>query len=117
MVHNFCDFIHSLSYSFNKVQKHYTDKNEDELQGDISFVSNRTDKSDELNKLIEEFEKIHPNVTVKLELIGDAEEILERKASLGDMADVTLVPSVIQGKEFYKYFLPIDDLGITKKSI
>lgn len=106
-----------LVIALNKVQKHYTDKNEDELQGNISFVSNRTDKSDELNKLIEEFGKIHPNVTVKLELIGDAEEILERKASLGDMADVTLVPSVIQGKEFYKYFLPIDDLGITKEKV
>ena len=53
-----------LVIALNKVQKHYTDKNEDELQGDISFVSNRTDKSDELNKLIEEFEKIHPNVTL-----------------------------------------------------
>ncbi len=90
---------------------------EEELHGDITFVSNRTDKKNEINKIIEEFEKIHPHVNVNLELIGDAEEILERKASLGDMADVTLVPSAIQRKEFYRYFLPINDLGITKEKV
>lgn len=89
----------------------------DELIGDISFVSNRTDKKEELNKLVEEFEKIHPNVNVNLELIGDAEEILERKASVGEMPDITLVPGVIESKEFYKYFLPIDDLGFSKEKL
>lgn len=91
--------------------------NKEGLHGDITFVSNRTDKKNEINKIIEEFEKIHPDVSVNLELIGDAEEILERKASLGDMEDVTLVPSAIQRKELYKYFLPINDLGITKEKV
>lgn len=95
------------------------EKNHDvaNLYGNISFVSNRTDKREKLNELIEEFEKIHPNVNVKLELIGDAEEILERKASVGEMADVTLVPSVIERREYHKYFLPIDDLGFDKESM
>lgn len=102
----------------NKFLKHDEEKPAPkEIKGDISFVSNRTDKKDELNELIEEFKKIYPNIDVRLELIGDAEEILERKASVGEMSDVTLVPSVIERKEFYKYFLPIDDLGFTKESI
>ena len=79
----------------------------DELNGEISFVSNRTDKSNELNQLIEEFEKIHPNVHINLELIGDVEEILERKAAVGDIPDVTLIPATIDKKEFSKYLFII----------
>ena len=89
----------------------------DELNGEISFVSNRTDKSNELNQLIEEFEKIHPNVHINLELIGDVEEILERKAAVGDLPDVTLIPATIEKKEFSKYFLPIDDLGFNEDNV
>ncbi|ETJ25861.1 putative ABC transporter extracellular-binding protein yurOprecursor, partial [human gut metagenome] len=60
---------------------------------------------------VDEFEKIYPNVHVNLELIGDVEEILERKAAVGDLPDVTLVPASINKREFSSYFLPIDDLG------
>lgn len=115
----FIVIIFFIQFMFlGKLLKYDEDNNsEKELHGDITFVSNRTDKKKELNKIIEEFEKIHPNVNVNLELIGDAEEILERKASVGEMADVTLVPGVIERKEFYKYFLPIDDLGFNKEKI
>ena len=34
---------------------------EDELKGDIKFVSNRTDKRDEIEALINEFEKLLSN--------------------------------------------------------
>lgn len=82
-----------------------------DLEGTISFVSNRTDKSEELNLLIEEFEELHPKVKVDLELIGNPEEILQRKATVQDLPDVTLVPASIKTSEYYKYFLKIDDLG------
>ena len=81
------------------------DRTQNFLHGNIDFVSNRTDKSDELNELIDEFEKMYPNVHVNLELIGDVEEILERKAAVGDLADVTLVPASIDKREFSNYFL------------
>ena len=87
------------------------------IEGEITFVSNRTDKRTEINNLINEFEKINPKVKVKLELIGDAEGILERKASVGELPDVTLVPSVIDAKELNNYFLPIDDLGFNEGNI
>ena len=94
------------------------DKNiSDELRGEIYFVSNRTDKSVELTKLIKEFEDMHPNVNVKLELIGDVEAILERKAAVGDLPDVTLIPSTIDETQYSKYFLPIDDLGFDRNKI
>lgn len=93
------------------------DKNSSNLQGDIDFLSNRTDKSTELNELVKEFEEMHPNVNVNLELIGDAEEILERKANVGDLPDVTLVPANTYTNEFNKYFLPIDDLGFNENNM
>lgn len=93
------------------------DNNSSEIHGNIDFVSNRTDKSVELNNLIEEFEKMYPNINVNLELIGDVEEILERKAAVGDLPDVTLVPGNIEKKEFNRYFLPIDDLGFNEENV
>lgn len=90
---------------------------EDELIGDITFVSNRTDKRDEIEALIDEFKKVHPNVNVQLELIGDAETILQRKASVGELPDVTLVPANISKSEYENYFLPIDDLGFNDDNI
>jgi len=88
-----------------------------ELEGTISFVSNRTDKSDELKLLIEEFEELYPKVNVNLELIGDPEEILKRKASVQDLSDVTFVPESIRSSEYYKYFLKLDDLGFDSSNI
>lgn len=104
------------SKDFN-LSNNIDDENGQNLEGNITFLSNRTDKRNQLNDLIKEFESIHPKVKVKLELIGDAEGILERKASVGELPDVTLIPSVIENKEFNKYFLPIDDLGFNEENI
>jgi raffinose/stachyose/melibiose transport system substrate-binding protein len=93
------------------------DIKKDELEGSITFISNRTDKRKELNLLINEFEKIHPKVKINLELIGDTEEILRRKASVGELPDVTLVPTTINFSEFNNYFLPLDDLGFNEDNI
>lgn len=93
------------------------DNSENEISGSITFVSNRTDKQKELSDLIDEFENVYPKVKVKLELIGNAEEILQRKASVGELADVTVVPNVISSNEYSRYFLPIDDLGFNKDNI
>lgn len=87
------------------------------LKGDITFVSNRTDKGVEIEALIKEFEEIHPNVNVNLELIGDAQSILQRKASVGELPDITLVPSTISKSEYRNYFLPLDDLGFDDSNI
>lgn len=93
------------------------DIKKDELEGSITFISNRTDKRKELSLLINEFEKIHPKAKINLELIGDTEEILRRKASVGELPDVTLVPTTINFSEFNNYFLPLDDLGFNEDNI
>ncbi len=89
----------------------------DNLEGNITFVSNRTDKSVEIEALIKEFEEINPKVNVTLELIGDAQSILQRKASVGELPDVTLVPSTISKNEYRNYFLALDDLGFNDSNI
>lgn len=88
-----------------------------ELEGTISFVSNRIDKSEELKLLIEEFEELYPKVNVNLELIGNPEEILQRRASVQELSDVTLVPASIKTSEYDKYFLKLDDLGFNSNNI
>ena len=50
-------------------------------------------------------------------MIGDAETILQRKASVGELPDVTLVPSNISKNEYANYFLTIDDLGFNDNNI
>ncbi|MCR1951121.1 ABC transporter substrate-binding protein [Clostridium sp. DSM 100503] len=93
-------------------------KNENkELAGEITFVSNRIDKKEELKTLISEFEEEHPKVKVNLELIGDAEEILQRRAMVQELPDVTLIPSAIKASEYSQFFFDLDDLGFTEDNI
>ena len=106
-----------ILYTGIKASFNNKDGNNNEIHGSITFVSNRTDKQDELKKLITNFENVYPKVKVKLELIGDAEEILQRKASVGELADVTVVPSIITSNEFERYLLSLDDLGFDKDDI
>lgn len=90
---------------------------EEELKGDITFVSNRTDKRDEIEEMINSFEELHPDVNIKLELMGDPDKILQRRAAVGELPDVTLVPSTIPKTEYDNYFLTIDDLGFNNDNI
>lgn len=91
--------------------------NKESVTGEISFVSNRVDKANEIRILIEEFNEIYPDIKVKYELIGNVEEILKRKAAVGELYDVTLVPTGIMTMELKNYFLPIDDLNFTEEKI
>lgn len=86
---------------------------------EVTFVSHRTDKERELKELIRkfEYENESENVKVKLELIGDPQEILQRRALVQELSDVTLVPEAINANEYDKYFLEINDLGFTEKDI
>ncbi|GAA0752805.1 ABC transporter substrate-binding protein [Clostridium sartagoforme] len=102
--------------AYNK-EKAVINKENEDLEGEIVFVSNRTDKKEELSNLILEFEELHPKTKIKLELIGDVGEVLERRAMLQELPDVTLVPGAIKVSEYDKYFIPIDDLEFTDENI
>ncbi len=102
------------------VSQKYMDENNAENKKSaetITFISNRVDKEKELKELIAEYESTHNNVKINLELIGNAEEILSRKLSIGELPDVTLIPEIIHKDNFSKYFIPIDDIGISKENM
>ena len=102
------------------VKFNYKEENSDskiELEGEISFLSNRVDKKEELNKLIKEFEKKYPKTKVNLELIGDLGEILQRRANVQELSDVTIVPTTMGVDEYSKYLLPLDDLGFSEDNL
>lgn len=88
-----------------------------ELEGSITFVSNRTDKKENIEKIIEEFRLLNPKVNIELELLGDASTILYKRALVGELPDITLVPGGINVTDYNKYFLPIDDLGFDRDNI
>ena len=106
-----------LIFLFNGRNINSIVKKDNNLEGDITFVSNRTDKRQEIQELINNFEKLHPKVKVNLELIGDAQAILQRKASIGELPDVTLIPSTISKTEYSNYFLALEDLGFSDDNL
>lgn len=91
-------------------------RNNSQTYGRIKFFSQRVDKKNELENLIEKFEKKYPGIEVDMELIGSPGEYLTRKASVGELPDVTIVPYNIPKQKFPDYLLPIDDLGFTQDS-
>lgn len=101
------------------IKEKFVDTNAEEevVTENISFICNRTDKKLELEKLVNEFETSHPNINVNLEIIGDTDEILQRKTAVGDLSDITIVPAYMDNSEFKKYFLPINDLGFSEENI
>ena len=106
-----------LIFLFNGRNINSIVKKDNNLEGDITFVSNRTDKRQEIQELINNFEKLYPKVKVNLELIGDAQAILQRKASIGELPDVTLIPSTISKTEYSNYFLALEDLGFSDDNL
>lgn len=67
--------------------------------------------------ILNDFQEINPNIKVNLEVIGNVEEILKRRASVGELPDVTLVTASIKNDELKDYFLPLDDLGFSDDNI
>lgn len=98
-------------------RQYFSNVNKSTLEGEITFVSNRTDKEAEIQELISEFEKMHPKVNVKLEVMGEIEDVLQRRITVGELPDVTLVPGSVNTSEYSKFFLPIDDLGFNDENI
>ena len=87
------------------------------IHGEIKFFSQRVDKKDEIEELIKEFEIQYPNVKVNVELIGEVGNYLKRKASVGELPDVTMVSENIVKSRYNDYLLPIDELGFTKDNL
>ena len=80
-----------------------------ELTASIKWTTHRTDRGEDgtLDKIVAEFNKVYPNITVEVEAIPDfAEEALLRLSS-GDYADLMAIPAIDKA-EYANYFMPLD---------
>ena len=80
----------------------YTD-----LTANIKFMHHKTDRQQDgtMDKLIAEFNKVYPNITVELEAITDYAETALLRLPTEDWGDVMFIPTV-DAADLPTYFLP-----------
>ena len=85
----------------------YTD-----ITATIKFLHCRTDREEDgtIAAMIEEFNKVYPNITIETEGVTDYAEDSLLRLSTGDWGDIMLIPA-IDTKELSTYFLPYGDLA------
>lgn len=96
-----------------KLGEDYTD-----LTATIKFLHCRTDREEDgtMAKLLEEFNKAYPNITVETEGVTDYAEDALLRLSTGDWGDVMWIPA-IDTKELSTYFLPLGSLDDMSKEL
>ena len=94
------------TYSQITLGQDYTD-----LTASIKYIHCRTDREEDgtFAKLVEEFNKEYPNITVETEGITDYAEDSLLRLSTGDWGDIMLIPAVDKA-ELPNYFIPYDTL-------
>ena len=101
------------SYSQITVGEDYTD-----LTASIKYIHCRTDREEDgtFAKLVEEFNKVYPNITVETEGITDYAEDSLLRLSTGDWGDIMFIPAVDKA-ELSNFFQPFDTLENMQKEI
>ena len=91
----------------------YTD-----LTASIKWIHHKTDREEDgtIAKMIAEFNKDYPNITVETEGVTDYAEDALLRLSTGDWGDIMFIPAVDKA-EFANYFQPIDTLDNLSKEI
>lgn len=90
------------TYASIKLGEDYTD-----LTASIKFMHHKTDREGDgtMEKLIEEFNKVYPNIQVETEGITDYAETALLRLPTGDWGDVMFIPA-IDMVDLPEYFLP-----------
>ncbi len=90
------------TYASIKLGEDYTD-----LTASISFMHHKTDREEDgtMAKLVEEFNKVYPNITVTTEGITDYAETALLRLPTEDWGDIMFIPSV-DAKDLSTYFYP-----------
>jgi raffinose/stachyose/melibiose transport system substrate-binding protein len=102
-----------LSYTAIKLGEDYTD-----LTTTIKFIHHKTDRAEDgtMDKMIAEFNKVYPNITVEAEAVTDYAEDALLRLSTGDWGDVMFIPA-IDKSELSTYFVPFDTLDTLSESL
>jgi len=86
------------------------------LEGEITFLTHRTDKADNvLTEIANEFMEKNPGTKIIVEP-NPGDDIVKTRIAGGEFADIMFEPgnSGWSKKDFQEFFEPIDDLGFTK---
>lgn len=91
-----------LSYASIKLGEDYTD-----ITTSIKWIHHKTDREEDgtIQKYIDEFNKVYPNITVEHEGITDYAETALLRLPTGDWGDVMFIPA-IDMVDLETYFLP-----------
>lgn len=95
------------------VGEDYTD-----LTASIKFLHCRTDREEDgsIAAMLEEFNKVYPNITVETEGVTDYAEDALLRLSTGDWGDVMWIPA-IETKDLSTYYLPLGSLEDMSKEL
>lgn len=96
-----------------KLGEDYTD-----LTATIKFLHCRTDREEDgtMAALLEEFNKVYPNITVETEGVTDYAEDALLRLSAGNWGDVMWIPA-IDTKELSSFFMPLGSLEDMSKEL
>ncbi|GAA3641005.1 extracellular solute-binding protein [Microbacterium awajiense] len=85
----------------------------DEVSGDITFLTNRTDLETDgtWDAYIEEFQQTYPDVNVTVEALTDyAGDVTTRMSTPNGYGDVLLIPDSVPADQFADFFEPLGDV-------
>lgn len=96
------DTTGAVTYASIKLGEDYTD-----LVASIKFMHHKTDREEDgtMAKLVEEFNKVYPNIAVQTEGITDYAETALLRLPTGDWGDIMFIPA-IDMVDLPDYFLP-----------
>ena len=94
-----------LTYSSITLGQDYTD-----LTATIKWLHHKTDRAEDgtIDKMIAEFNKDYPNITVEAEAVTDYAEDALLRLTTGDWGDIMFIPAVDKA-DYATYFMPLDD--------
>lgn len=102
------------SYSQITVGEDYTD-----LTTSIKWIHHKTDRQEDgtIDKMIGEFNKVYPNITVETEAITDYTQVALLRLSAGDCGDIMFIPNAVDKAELSTYYYPLDSFENMDKEI
>ncbi|MCR5419389.1 MAG: ABC transporter substrate-binding protein [Lachnospiraceae bacterium] len=82
-----------------------------DTEATIKFLHHKTDRAEDgtMDKMVAEFNKEFPNITVEMEAVTDYAEDSLLRLSTGDWGDIMFIPAVDK-VDLETYFMPIDSL-------
>ncbi|RDU24070.1 ABC transporter substrate-binding protein [Anaerosacchariphilus polymeriproducens] len=111
-----CTVIVATSLIGCKGAKRTTNQSPDEIGGEITVITHRTDIIDtKMADYKKAFEKKYPGTTVKFEAVTDYETDIAIRLQTEEYGDVLMLPSSIKNTDFPNYFESLGTVDELKK--